>query len=58
MRYNVWLNREDGKPSGIPSPITAGGIAEAQRQAQQTLEELQEAGALIGWTITTVTEAR
>jgi hypothetical protein len=57
MRYKVWLLREDGTPSPTPSPITAGGIAEAQRQAQATLTELQQEGALVGWSIHTVTEA-
>lgn len=58
MRYNVWLNREDGtlSPAG-PSQITAAGIVDAQRVAAQTLTELQDAGALTGWTISTVTEA-
>jgi hypothetical protein len=57
MRYKVWLLREDGTPSMTPSPITANGIAAAQRQAQATLEELQREGALIGWSIKTVTES-
>jgi hypothetical protein len=57
MRYNVWLLREDGKPSSAgPSSITAAGIVDAQRVAQQTLEELQAVGALVGWSVSTVTE--
>lgn len=57
MRYNVWLLREDGTPSPAgPSSITASGIVDAQRVAQQTLEELQMAGALVGWSVCTVTE--
>ena len=58
MRYNVWLLREDGSPSPAgPSLITASGIVDAQRVAARTLVECQDAGALIGWTIKTVTEA-
>lgn len=57
MRYNVWLLREDGSPSPAgPSRITAQGLVDAQRVAQQTLEELQAAGALVGWSVNTVTE--
>ena len=59
MRYNVWLLREDGSPSPAgPSKITAHGIVDAQHKAQQTLNELQAAGALVGWSVKTVTEAR
>jgi len=58
MRYNVWLLREDGSPSPAgPSAIGARGIVDAQRIAADTLAELQAAGALIGWSISTVTEA-
>lgn len=58
MRYNVWLLREDGTPSPAgPSQITASGIVDAQRIAERTLEELQEVGALVGWSVRTVTEA-
>ena len=58
MRYNVWLLREDGTPSPAgPSVSGANGIAEAQRIAADTLAELQAAGALIGWSVKTVTEA-
>ena len=58
MRYNVWLLREDGSPSPAgPSIIGACGIADAQRIAADTLAELQAAGALVGWSISTVTEA-
>jgi hypothetical protein len=57
MRYKVWLLREDGTPSPTPSPITAGGIAEAQRRAAEILAELQAEGILTGWSISTVTEA-
>ena len=57
MRYNVWLLREDGSPSPFgPSPITASGIVDAQRVAARTLSELQQAGALLGWSVHTVTE--
>jgi hypothetical protein len=57
MRYNVWLIREDGTPSPAgPSQISACGIVDAQRLAQQTLDDLQRVGALVGWTIKTVTE--
>lgn len=57
MRYNVWLIREDGTPSPAgPSRITASGIVDAQQLAQQTLDDLQQAGALVGWSIKTVTE--
>ena len=57
MRYNVWFLRQDGTPSPAgPSSITASGIVDAQRVAQQTLEELQEVGALVGWSVSTVTE--
>jgi hypothetical protein len=56
MRYNVWLLREDGSPSPVPSPIFAGGIVAAQRLAQLTLEEVQAEGALVGWSVATVTE--
>jgi hypothetical protein len=58
MRYNVWLLREDGTPSPAgPSQISASGIVAAQRLAQQTLDDLQQVGALVGWSIKTVTEA-
>jgi hypothetical protein len=58
MRYNVWLLREDGTPSPAgPSPLTANGIVDAQRRAAATLAELQDAGALVGWSVHTVTEA-
>lgn len=57
MRYNVWLIREDGTPSPAgPSQISACGIVAAQRLAQQTLDDLQQVGALVGWSIKTVTE--
>ena len=58
MQYNVWLNREDGtaSPAG-PSTVYAAGLVAAQHKAQQTLETLQKANALVGWTIRTVTEA-
>jgi len=57
MRYNVWLLREDGTPSPVgPSQITASGIVDAQRVAQRTLDELQGVGALLGWSVHTVTE--
>ena len=56
MRYNVWLLTQHGRPSMGPSQVTASGIVEAQRVAQATLTELQSVGALIGWTIHTVTE--
>ena len=59
MRYNVWLLRDDGTPSPAgPSPVTANGIVHAQHLAAATLAELQEAGALVGWSVHTVTEAR
>ncbi len=58
MRYNVWLIREDGSPSPAgPSKVNANGIVAAQKLAQQTLEELQALGALVGWSVRTVTEA-
>jgi hypothetical protein len=58
MKYNVWLIREDGTPSPAgPSTINAGGIVTAQKLAQQTLEDLQAVGALVGWSVHTVTEA-
>jgi hypothetical protein len=57
MRYNVWLLKEDGRPSMGPSQITASGLVEAQRLALATLQDLQSDGALIDWTIQTVTEA-
>jgi len=58
MRYNVWLIREDGTPSPAgPSRISANGIVAAQKLAQQTLEDLQAVGALVGWSVRTVTEA-
>jgi hypothetical protein len=58
MRYNVWFIREDGTPSPAgPSRISANGIAAAQKLAQQTLEDLQAVGALVGWSVRTVTEA-
>jgi hypothetical protein len=58
MKYNVWLLREDKtlSPAG-PSPIYASGIVDAQRVAAATLADLQDNGALIGWSIKTVTEA-
>lgn len=58
MRYSVWLLREDGTPSPVgPSHITASGLVDAQRVAQRTLKDLQAAGALVGWSVHTVTEA-
>ena len=57
MKYNVWLTRHDGTLSPFnPSPVTASGLVEAQRKAQQTLEECQASGALVGWNVSTVTE--
>jgi hypothetical protein len=57
MKYNVWLDREDGTPSPAgPSPVYASGIVAAQRRAAEVLRECQAAGALIGWSIRTVTE--
>ena len=57
MRYHVWLTRQDGTLSPFnPSPLTASGLVEAQRKAQQTLEECQASGALVGWGVSTVTE--
>ena len=57
MRYNVWLLKEDGRPSMGPSQITAPGLVEAQKLALATLQDLQTNGALINWTVQTVTEA-
>lgn len=58
MRYNVWLIREDGTPSPAgPSQVSANGIVAAQKLAQQTLKDLQAVGALVGWSVRTVTEA-
>jgi hypothetical protein len=37
--------------------VNANGIVAAQKLAQQTLEELQSLGALVGWSVRTVTEA-
>jgi len=37
--------------------VNANGIVAAQKLAQQTLEELQAVGALVGWSVRTVTEA-
>lgn len=58
MKYNVWLIREDGTPSPAgPSQVSANGIVAAQKLAQQTLKDLQAVGALVGWSVRTVTEA-
>jgi hypothetical protein len=58
MRYHVWFIREDGTPSPAgPSRVRANGIVAAQKLAQQTLEDLQAVGALVGWSVRTVTEA-
>jgi len=58
MRYHVWLTRPDGTPAPAgPSPVTASGIAEAKRKAAEILQDVQESGALVGWSISTVTEA-
>jgi hypothetical protein len=57
MRYHVWLLKEDGRPSMGPSQITASGPVEAQKLALATLQDLQADGALINWTVQTVTEA-
>ena len=57
MRYNVWMLKEDGRPSMGPSQITASGLVEAQKTAAVILRECQDNGALINWTIKTVTEA-
>ena len=57
MRYNVWFTTEKGTPSTAgPSPVYASGLVEAQRKAADTLAELQERNALVGWSIVTVTE--
>jgi hypothetical protein len=58
MKYHVFFTREDGLPSPHgPSPVYAGGIVEAQRLAQLTLEDLQDSGIMDGWSIYTVVEA-
>lgn len=57
MLYKVWLLKEDGRPSMGPSQITASGLVDAQRIAAETLQDLQANGALLNWTIQTVTEA-
>lgn len=58
MKYHVWLIREDGTPSPAgPSQVNANGIVAAQHLAQRTLEDLQAVGALVGWSVRTVTEA-
>jgi len=57
MKYAAWLRTADGKPSPFgPSPLYADGIVAAQRKAAAILAELQEAGALEGWTLHTVTD--
>jgi hypothetical protein len=57
MRYHVWFTTEKGTPSMAgPSPVYASGLVEAQRKAADTLAELQERNALVGWSIVTVTE--
>lgn len=58
MVYNVWLNTEQGEPSPYgPSKIYAPTLPDAQRKAAATLETLQQEGALLGWSVVTVTEA-
>jgi hypothetical protein len=58
MRYAAWLTRPDGTPSPAgPSYVTASGIVHAQRKAAEILQDLQASGALVGWSISTVTEA-
>jgi hypothetical protein len=58
MRYATWLIRPDGTPSPAgPSYVTASGIVHAQRKATEILQDLQASGALVGWSISTVTEA-
>jgi hypothetical protein len=58
MRYHVWFTTEKGTPSTAgPSPVYASGLVEAQRKAADTLAELQERNALVGWSTMTVTEA-
>jgi hypothetical protein len=58
MRYAAWLTRPDGTPSPAgPSYVTASGIVHAQRKAAEILEDLQAKGALVGWSISTITEA-
>jgi len=57
MRYAAWLTRPDGTPSPAgPSYVTASGIVHAQRKAAEILQDLQASGALVGWSISTVTE--
>jgi len=57
VKYNVWLLREDGSksPAG-PSVIWAPGLVEAQKRAAEILADCQSNGALLGWSIHTVTE--
>jgi hypothetical protein len=58
MRFNVWLLREDDSPSPLgPSQITSPYLVTAQRLAAETLQELQRDGALVNWSIQTITEA-
>lgn len=58
MRYAAWLTRPDGTPSPAgPSYVTASGIVHAQRKAAEILEDLQAKGVLVGWSVSTVTEA-
>ena len=57
MRFNVWLLREDNSPSPFgPSQITSPCLVTAQRLAAETLQELQRDGALVNWSIHTITE--
>ena len=57
MRYNVWFTTEKGTASPFgPSPVYANGLVAAQRKATDTLAELQQRNALVGWSIVTVTE--
>lgn len=58
MIYNVWLSTERGKPSPFgPSKLYAPTLPDAQRKVAATLETLQQNGALVGWSVVTVTEA-
>jgi hypothetical protein len=57
MKWDVYLKREDGTLSPNCSAVRATTLVEAQRKAQQILEQLQSEGVLRKWKVHTVVES-
>ena len=54
MKWDVYLKRDDGTLSPNCSAVTATTLVDAQRKAQEILEQLQAEGVLRRWEVHTV----